>query len=450
MNQPFCLIVGLGKTGMSFARYCQRKNHHFAFFDTREKPPMLASFKEAFPDAAIYLADIPRSLIPHIKLVLVSPGFDLNNDFIHEIFTHEVPVYGDIECLAKELKKPAIAVTGTNGKSTVVSLLGEMARAEGLRPAVGGNIGMPVLDLFADGNDYDLWVLELSSFQLELTHSLKLAGGVVLNISPDHLDRHRTFESYKAAKQRIYRMSDYMVYSRADEQTKPVLDFKRLTPFHLMSFGLDVPQDNNWGIIHDGQKKFIARGEDALLDVDDMVLKGIHNQLNALAACALAEVAGISSQSMVKVLKSFTGLPHRCQLVRVLDGVQWINDSKGTNVGATLSAIDSLGESLKGKIVLIAGGQGKDADFNLLNPAVSAYVRAAVLIGADAGKIADAIGEHTDVYHEDSLDGAVKKARELAQKEDAVLLSPAAASLDMFKDFNDRGEQFAASVEALK
>lgn len=449
MNQPFCLIVGLGKTGMSLARYCQRQNHQFVFYDTREHPPMLSEFQKQFPEAEIFLNQMPKSLIQNIKVVLVSPGVDLNNTFLNEVFTHKIPVYGDVECLAREINVPAIAVTGTNGKSTVVTLLGEMAKAEGLNPAVAGNIGTPVLDLLADEQDYGLWVLELSSFQLELTHSLKLLAGTILNISPDHLDRHHTFEAYKAIKQRIYRMSTHMVFSREDEETWPVMDYKRLLPYDQVSFGLDKPKDNNWGIVTQDQLDYFVRGNEVILAVDEMKLKGRHNQLNALAACAMAEAAGISTASMVKVLKEYQGLPHRCQLVRVLDGVQWINDSKGTNVGATLSALDSLGTSTKGDIILIAGGQGKGADFSLLNSAINAHVRAAVLMGEDAQKISEAIGDFTEVYRENDLASAVNCARKLARPNDIVLLSPAAASLDMFKDFNDRGEQFVKLVEAL-
>lgn len=444
MKQAFYLVAGLGKTGLSIARYLNRKNKSFIAYDTRKTAPGLMEFQKEFPDVPVYLEQLPSEVASQLTDIIASPGLSLDLPFIKQALEKDVAVYGDIECLARECKAPVIAITGTNGKSTVTSLVGEMAKAAGFSVAVAGNIGTPVLDLLDDEHQYDLWVLELSSFQLDLTQSLSPKVATILNVSPDHLDRHHTLDAYVQAKQRIYTLARQLLFNRDDAST-----FPSKMDGCMVSFGQDAPSANNWGLLKHAEKIYLAKGEECVFPVDSLLIKGVHNWLNALAAAALAHAVGIGFKDIVSVLKSFAGLPHRCQWVRTLDGVDWINDSKGTNVGATVSAIHGIGSALRGKLVLIAGGQGKGADFLQLKPLIADYVRCIVLIGEDADKMAQAFEGLVPLVRSTSLEEAVVSARAYAQYGDVVLLSPACASLDMFHDFNHRGEVFASSVNGL-
>lgn len=446
MSQAIYLVAGLGKTGHSIASYLQRRNKPFVFFDTRKQVDNLNDFVKDFPGVDLFLGELPPAIFEQLAAIIASPGVALDAPFLKQASHFNIPVYGDIECLARELAKPVIAITGTNGKSTVTTLVGEMAKEAGLSVAVAGNIGAPVLDLLDNKNHYDLWVLELSSFQLDLTFSLKPIAATILNISPDHLDRHHSLAAYVSAKQRIYKNADFLLYNRDDLQTLPN-EKKEAT---LTSFGLNSPTLNEqWGIIEQNGIPYLAKGKEPLFSIEKLRLKGRQNWQNALAACALAEVAGINLQVMFKVLETYSGLPHRCQWIRQLEGVDWINDSKGTNIGAAISAISGIGGSMQGKIVLIAGGIGKGADFSELKMPVADYVRSVVLIGEDAEKIKDALSEVVPVLHASSLDNAVSLAKSQAKPGDVVLLSPACASFDMFRDFNHRGECFTNLVGKL-
>lgn len=448
MNRALYLVAGLGKTGLSIAGYLQRRNMPFVVFDTRQKIEGLSAFQQAFPGIEVFLGEFPASLYQELTAIITSPGVPLEEPFLQQARMRKIPIYGDIECLAKEITAPVIAITGTNGKSTVTTLVGEMAKAAGLSVAVAGNIGAPVLDLLDDDHDYALWVLELSSFQLDLTDSLKPRAATILNISPDHLDRHGSLAAYTTAKQRIYHQAQFLFYNRDDLATMPQ-ESAAETSARVASFGLDKPLNEQWGIIEQNGEGYLARGNELLMPLNRLKLKGKHNWQNALAACALASTVGINTEVMLKVLESFTGLPHRCQWVRNLAGVDWINDSKGTNIGAAISAISGIGGALSGKIVLIAGGLGKGADFNDLRPPVAQYVRSVVLLGEDADKIAAALGDLLPVLYAKNLEEAVKLAETQAIPGDVVLLSPACSSLDMFRDFNHRGESFANLVGNL-
>ncbi|KTD44706.1 UDP-N-acetylmuramoyl-L-alanine--D-glutamate ligase [Legionella quateirensis] len=447
MNHTLYLVAGLGKTGLSIARYLHRKNKSFIVYDTRKEAPGLAEFKAEFPHVPVYLQSLPEEQLSQLTDIITSPGLSLDTPFIKQAIQSGVNVYGDIECLAKEINTPVIAITGTNGKSTVTTLVGDMAKAAGFRVAVAGNIGTPVLDMLVDEHQYDLWVLELSSFQLDLTYSLSPVAATILNVTPDHLDRHHTMEAYTQAKQRIYHRAKTAIVNRQDEATIP--NETSNPGIHRVSFGSDVPTRENWGLISKDETIYLAKGSECLVSVDSLLIKGVHNWLNALAACALAEAAGVPEQHILQVLKTFAGLPHRCQWVRSLDGVEWINDSKGTNVGATISAINGIGGAMQGKIVLIAGGQGKGADFNDLTKPIADFVRSIVLIGEDADKMEAALAHVVPVVRASSLDNAVVLAKTCAKPGDVVLLSPACASLDMFRDFNHRGDVFASSVNGL-
>ena len=316
-----------------------------------------------------------------------------------------------------------------------------MAQNAGVKVAVGGNLGTPVLELLQE--DADLYVLELSSFQLETTHSLRAAAATVLNISEDHMDRYANLMAYHKAKHRIYRNCQFYVTNRQDMLTTPLL------PDSLpnTSFGLDKPDLRSFGIIKEQGKSYLAKGQTKLLDTAEMALFGEHNMANALAALALGEAVNLPMDAMLDTLKTFTGLAHRCQLVATQQGIAWYNDSKGTNVGATLAAINGLGASISGKVILIAGGVGKGQDFSPLSPALAQYGKAVLLMGEDAPKIDQALQLNISKSYVSDLNHAVNTAQQLAQQGDVVLLSPACASFDMFKNYEDRGNQFVASVK---
>ena len=448
MNQSLYLVAGLGKTGLSIARYLHQKNKPFAVFDTRTEAPGLSELQAQFPDVPVYLQDVPQSVVQQLTDIITSPGLSLDTPFLKEAIESGVAVYGDIECLAREINAPVVAITGTNGKSTVTTLVGEMAKAAGLRVAVAGNIGTPVLEMLHGPNQYDLWVLELSSFQLDLTYSLSPLAATILNVTPDHLDRHHTIESYVKAKQRVYHQAKIALYNREDASTIPTEE-DGISVEQTLSFGGDQPGENNWGLLTQGEQVYLAKGNQCIFPVDSLLIKGVHNWLNALAACALADAAGISMNCIVGILEQFAGLTHRCQWVRTIEGVDWINDSKGTNIGATISAINGIGGAMQGKIVLIAGGQGKGADFHDLIQPVANFVRSIILIGEDADKMEAALNGVVPITRALSLDSAVVIAKAHAKSGDVVLLSPACASLDMFRDFNHRGEVFASAVNGL-
>lgn len=447
--KKYYLVAGLGKTGLSIARYLHRQNKSFFVFDTRKAPAGLEEFQAEFPETPVYLEQLPEELFDQLTDIITSPGLSLDLPIFKTAREKNIAIYGDIECLARELQVPVVAITGTNGKSTVTTLVGEMAKAEGISVAVAGNIGTPVLDRLCETQPYDLWVLELSSFQLDLTSSLRSVVATILNVSPDHLDRHHSMAGYIEAKQRVYHQAQTILYNREDTATIPTQRDQELAE-RVISFGNDAPPtEHDWGLVNEAGITYLAKGEHQFLAVDLLRIKGVHNWHNALAACALADAVGISYKAITSVLTSFAGLNHRCQWVRTLDEVDWINDSKGTNIGATVSAINGIGGSMQGKIVLIAGGQGKGADFNELQHAIKGFVRSIVLIGEDAAKIEAALSEIAPITRTTTLDDAVTIAKTQAKPGDVVLLSPACASLDMFRDYNHRGEVFAASVMGL-
>lgn len=442
------IIVGLGKTGLSVARYLHSVGAEFAVVDSRTNPPGLAEFSREFPDVSLTLGEFPVALLCAADELIVSPGVSLETPAIRMAIEAGVAITGDIDMFSKAVSAPILAVTGSNGKSTVVSLLGAMARAAGVNVAVGGNLdgaeAAPALDLLR-GEPRDLYVLELSSFQLETTSWLGARAATILNISDDHMDRYASLQDYAAAKQRIFLGCQHVVLNRDEAQVAP----SAATPMAVSSFGLDAPGADAWGVLIQQGRQFLAHGTTALLAADEMKITGKHNVANALAALALGEAAGLPVAAMLDALRQFPGLPHRCQWVRERAGVNFYNDSKGTNVGASIVAIASLGEMASGKLVLIAGGIGKEADFSPLLPAVSRFVRLAILIGRDAGKIAAVFKHSVQVVLAASMESAVQLAAADAQPGDVVLLSPACASLDMFTDFGHRGRVFTQAVEAL-
>lgn len=465
------LVLGAGITGMSCARYLSAQGLCFAVNDSRENPFSQAysqaynkeQFVEDFPSASLYLGQWQTELIARADVILISPGIDIVKDNIAQHISKDCCVMGDVELfcqLNNDLAKPIdiIALTGSNGKSTVVSLLAYLAESLGVNAKLGGNIGQPVLDLFTDPRNLpDLLILELSSFQLETLTSMQAIATSVLNVSDDHLDRHLSMDNYQKIKQGIYKQGKLAITNRDDSATN-TLDIAQTT----VSFGSDSPQAQHFGIIHHESKAYLAFGSQKLIALDQLPLAGMHNALNYLTALAFGYSAGWSINAMIKKLVGFTGLAHRCQRIPTEDGITWINDSKATNIGATLAAINGLAQifsthslstpthstqsETKPRLILIAGGDGKGADFTPLIQPLAQYVSHVITFGKDGDKIAELVTEKNNLSKVSNLQEAVQAAKANAYQGDIVLLSPACASLDMFKNFVDRGEQFMAAV----
>lgn len=437
-------VVGLGATGLSCARYLKKQGMRFAVMDSRPKPPNLLEFLELFPDVMLSVGGLKDDLLDRAERIILSPGISLKEPAIARQIAKNIPVIGDIELFAQATKVPVIGITGTNAKSTVTTLVGEMAAAAGKRVHVGGNLGTPALDLLTTPEP-ELYVLELSSYQLETTHSLKPAVATVLNITPDHMDRYGTLEAYTQAKLHVYSHCDVAVCNRDDSLT----ECKDPKVKRILHFTLNEPGAQEFGLLKKGNETYLAFEDKALMRVKDLPVLGRHYQANALAALAIGYGYGLPFEPMIDVLVKFKGLPHRCQLIREMNGVYWYNDSKGTNVGATLAAIEGLGSVIDGKLVLIAGGVGKNADFSPLVPAISKYVKTVVLIGEAAPILADVLNGHVNLRFGKSMDEAVVIAKEESNSGDSVLLSPACASFDMFKSFEHRGDVFTDLVNEL-
>ncbi|MEC8822852.1 MAG: UDP-N-acetylmuramoyl-L-alanine--D-glutamate ligase [Pseudomonadota bacterium] len=436
------LIVGLGKTGLSCVRYLSGQGREIAVADSRLQPPGLDELKAGWPDVPVYVGEFDEDLFAGFNELVVSPGISIAEPAIAGAAARGARIRGDIDLFADAADAPIIAITGSNGKTTVTTLVGEMARAAGRNVQVGGNIGTPALDLLDQGAD--LYVLELSSFQLETTEELGALAATVLNVSDDHMDRYPDKMAYFQAKQRIYRGCKNAIVNLDDALSTPMAR----DTLRFLCFGFNRVNPETFSTRDDDQGTWITWGLDNLLLASELQLMGRHNISNVMAALALGHAAGLAMEPMLEVARSFRGLPHRCEFVRNLNGVDYINDSKGTNVGATVAAIESLVPD-SGKVILIAGGDGKGADFQPLAEPVAACCRALVLIGRDAGKISEAVGVSVPQYRATSLQEAVSLARQAAEPGDRVLLSPACASFDMFRDYNDRGEQFRALVEGL-
>ena len=438
-TQPLDLVVGLGATGLSFARYLKRHGIDAVFFDTREAPPGVEALEALWPDAELVTGDI--KLQKRFRRLLVSPGITDSHPLLGKARKKKIEVVSDIELFAREAARPFVAITGSNGKSTVTTLIYHMCEAAGRRALAGGNLGEPALDLL-EREAPDVYVLELSSFQLQRTQSLPAAVAVLLNVSPDHIDWHADEDEYRRAKYRIFREAAAAVVNRSDE--KAVAAAARCE--RVVSFGSDEPADGQYGIRMDEGERYLARGDTLLLSARDLALYGLHNQQNALAALAAGELLGLDMESMLQVLVEFPGLPHRMQFVAHVGGVDYVNDSKATNVAAAVASI----ESVDGSLVLVAGGDGKGGDFAPLGQAVEGKLRGAVLIGRDAEKIAHALDTVMPVHFAENMDAAVHMAATCAEAGDTVLLAPACASLDQYKNYMARGDAFRAAVEALQ
>jgi UDP-N-acetylmuramoylalanine--D-glutamate ligase len=444
-NKPSsAVIVGLGRTGLSCARYLRALGWRIAVTDTRLEPPQLGALRELDARIPLRLGALDTRLLEDALCVVASPGVSLEQPFFAEARRRGLEVVGDIELFARAVDAPVAGITGTNGKSTVTTLLGRMAARAGVAVRVGGNLGEPALDLLGAAHRareaVGLYVLELSSFQLETTHSLDLRAAAVLNVSPDHLDRYPSVAAYAGAKARIFARCDTAVINLDDPL---VVAMPRSG--HTLSFSLRATIGADYAVaIRDGGSWLTRRGE-ALLPLSAMRIRGLHNAANALAALALGEALGLPLPAMLAELAAFTGLPHRTQWVREVAGVTYVDDSKGTNVGATIAAVIGM----EGPLVIIAGGDGKNQDFAPLAAAFRGKVRHTVLIGRDGRRLAQALRGVCSSEYCASLEEAVQAAARAARAGDTVLLSPACASLDMFRDYTHRGEVFARAVREL-
>jgi UDP-N-acetylmuramoylalanine--D-glutamate ligase len=436
------VVVGLGVTGLSCARYLRRRDLPFSVVDTRPDAPGLEEFRRAMPEVPVYAGDYPPGLVAAAAELVVSPGVAMDAPLVEQARAAGVSIVGDIDLFVREAAAPVVGITGSNAKSTVTELVGQMARDAGLNVGVGGNLGTPALDLLDP--ERALYVLELSSFQLERAGELGLAVATVLNITPDHLDRHGSMPRYHLAKHRIFRGCRKVVVNGDDPLTIPLLG----PGVEVISWRLGKPQQQGFGVVEEAGEETLCHGLTPLLPSRELGLVGRHNVANALAALALGYAAGLPLAGMVATLRRFKGLPHRCQQVAKLGGVSYVNDSKGTNIGAAIAALEGMGAGRN--ILLIAGGQGKGADFSLLQPAVARHCKLVLLLGEDAPAMQAALEGHAPVTRVASMEEAVTIAAARAGAGDVVLLSPACASFDMFTGYANRGDVFSEAVARLQ
>ena len=498
------LVLGLGETGLSMLRWLNAQGAQLRVADSRNEPPGLTEAGQYVAAGQIFCGVFNDALSEGIDLIAISPGIPLSDPFVQRAVARGIPVAGDIELFAQQVrgqhapagipplsptlsdgttshstrltrdvsqvagyregrggereKQPLIlAITGSNGKTTVTAMVEHLCKAAGKDVAAAGNISPAVLDVAMQrgGEQPEIWVLELSSFQLETTFSLNADAATVLNVSEDHLDRYAGIDEYAAAKARIFQgsrpphltlartVSGVQVLNRDDARSMKMA----LPGREVVTFGMDAPPgERDFGVERDGGYIWLAQGKQRLLKASELQVAGLHNVANALAALALCRAIGLPLSLLLDALRNFKGLPHRVERVVEIDGVTWYDDSKGTNVGATVAALQGLGC----KAVLIAGGEGKGQDFAPLNSAVAQHARAVVLIGRDAPLIETALhGSGVPLVRAADMNDAVQQAARLARRGDAVLLSPACASFDMFRNYAHRAEVFVAAVREL-
>lgn len=433
------LVVGLGKTGLSVAYYLRQLGIQFAIVDSRDKPPFNDALLAEMPDIPVFTGGFDAAIFGLATHIIVSPGVSMDEPLIKQALASGVRSLSDIDLFACSVGKPVVAITGSNGKSTVTTMLGAMAKAAGKRTAVGGNLGTPALDLLAD--EVEIYVLELSSFQLERTSELNAVAATILNVSADHLDRYTSIAAYTEQKRKVYAGNGVMLLNADDPAVIAMRDAGR----DALTFGLQ--QEADYSVINTSEGEFLALHGRPILAVNELLIAGIHNQANALAALALGGVLGLPEEAMCEALRHYKGLKHRMQFVANTDGVSWVNDSKATNVGACVAALQGFKSA---DVILIAGGDAKGADMSELVPILKGKVKALLLIGKDAGLIKQAVNDSVPVFEVGTLKKAVKKAAKMAQAGDTVLLSPACASLDQFSNYQERGAVFISEVKALE
>jgi UDP-N-acetylmuramoylalanine--D-glutamate ligase len=482
------LILGLGASGLAMARWLARAGWTVRVADTRPDPPQRARLAAELPAAECVTGDFAGALLDDVQLIALSPGLSPTRapaaTLLKQARARKIEIVGEIELFARELQRlkaergyapKVVGVTGTNGKTTTARLTGSLVERSGLRVAVAGNIGPAALDVLRAALDADelpqVWVLELSSFQLASARSLACDAAAVLNLTQDHLDWHGTMEAYAAAKARIFSFGTVQVVNRDESAVMALV--RKSAP--IVTFGAGVPASaDSYGLVHEHGMAWLAWAEDVapssrrrkagsdvvaepelhvhrLMPADALQIRGRHNALNALAAIALARAIGCPLAPLLHALRSYQGEPHRVELIATVGGIQYYDDSKGTNVGATAAALDGLGNEGK-KLVVILGGDGKGQDFGPLLAPLARHARAVVLIGRDAPQIRAVLADgaaHVPLHDAATLEDAVRMAAAAAQPGDAVLLSPACASFDMFRDYVHRAEAFAAAVHEL-
>ena len=433
------LVVGLGLTGIAVTRYLDKLGLYYALVDSRDKPPLMLEFSDQHPEIPVFTGGFHDHAFAVATHLIVSPGVSLAETAIQAAIARGAICLSDIDLFACSIDAPIVAITGSNGKSTVTTMVGDMAREAGKNVAVGGNLGIAALDLIAP--NVELYVLELSSFQLERVSMLNAAAATVLNVTADHLDRHADLADYAEQKQLIFNGTGCVILNADD----PIVDAMRstLTKRVISTFGLKATADFHIGE-HLGVS-FLMYQQQPLMSVHELPLEGAHNVANALAALALGYAIGLAFSPMCDALRKFKGLAHRMQKVAVIRDITWINDSKATNIGACVAALDGYSRPL----ILIAGGDAKGADMQELVPVIQAKVKNVILMGKDAHLIEQAINGSVPVYPAATMQQAVKLAAGLASTGDCVLLSPACASIDQFRDYKDRGEQFTRAVLEL-
>ena len=435
-------VIGLGLTGVSCVRYLVNQGFEVVAFDTRKKAPGLEILKRDYPNVEIYTGDITEDVLNDVDQVISSPGISLSCPLLIAAKKRNIEIIGDIEIFSQLAKAPIIAITGSNGKSTATTLLADMIKADGKQVKMGGNIGVPVLDLLAEEVDVpDFYVLELSSFQLDTTSHLKAKASVVLNISEDHMDRYSNLDQYGNSKLTIYKNAEYCVINDEDQWLQDNVKEKE----RYISFTTQQPLPGQYGLKTVDKKEWIAFGDELIFRTDKLKVQGKHQVANVLAAIVLGDICGLVRENMCNALKKFQGLKHRTQYVSKIKDVTYINDSKGTNVGATVAAVNGL----NGPVVLIAGGVSKGADFSDLRNVLKDKVTYVILMGRDASLIENMISGVVPVVHAESMEDAVRLSADVAKKGDYVLLSPACASFDMFSNYEQRGEAFMQVVEQV-
>lgn len=431
------LIVGLGETGYSVAQFLQQTPIKFAVIDSRRNPPLIDSLRQQMPDVAVFCGGFTPAAFEVATHLIVSPGVSLQEPMLAQALLAGAKLMSDIDLFACATAKPVIAITGSNGKSTVTTMLGDMGKAAGVKTAIGGNLGTPALNLLQQ--DAELYVLELSSFQLERTSALNAVAATVLNVTPDHLDRHHDLTAYAQEKQRIFRGDGAMILNADDSLVASMVANGR----RCYWFSIQREADFYWQA--DAESGGLMYGDQTLMLASELPLQGTHNIANALAALALGHAAGLDLAAMCRALKVFRGLSHRMQKVAEIKGVTWVNDSKATNIGATVAAL----QGYRNKVVLIAGGDAKGADMHELQPVVAAHCKAVIVMGKDGHLIQDAIAGTVPVLQAANMREAVALAATQAVVGECVLLSPACASLDQYKSYADRGNKFTEAVLEL-
>ncbi len=434
------VVIGIGLTGLSCLRFLIAQGEKVAAIDSRESPPDFNKFQQEFPQIPYTVGSFDSPLLNQAQELIISPGVSLQEPPIAKLIAKGIPVIGDVELFARKLKKPLIGITGSNGKTTVTSLMGKMVTDAGYTAEVCGNIGQPVLSAI-EKTVPDFYVAELSSFQLETTYSLKPLTAVVLNVCPDHMDRYASYEDYRQAKRRIYQNCQYPVVNADEPEIWQDLKFSNLP----ITFSLQ-PQNEGFCLQESAGESYLALGQQLLLPVKAMQFSQQYEFQNALAALALGSAAGLPMASLLKTLQEFRGLPHRCQAIGEFGGIRWYNDSKGTNVGATIAALLSLGRAKSGRLFLIAGGDSKKADLSSLLTPMTRYVDQLILMGQDAPLFQKLLADKLPIKQVVSMEEAVFFAARSARPGDIVLLSPACASLDMFRNYAHRGEVFVQAV----